>query len=231
VTGVKFREIMKGTAYLLLPKQITIARFMNLSGIVDWAANILRVFGTLSLVEQETFSFLKYFKHVIKELETVFEMTHKMLKIIKNKGISYEKIAQCTILSKQYGAPIPNILTDKITMYFKEVKDKLPDATTTWHASSDVLESLFGKYKQIASPNKLNGITPFVLSLCIYTNFDPHSTDMANQIKFALENVFMSYLKVWKHTNLIDNQVVSRIKTLKKWFHFLSVWTPYPSGF
>jgi hypothetical protein len=217
---------MKGTAYLLPPKQRTIARFMNLSGIVDWAANILRVFGTLSLVEQETFSFLKDFRQLVKELETVFEMTHKMLKIIKNKGISYENIAQCTILGKQYGALIPTILIDKITAYLKEITDKLPDATTTWHASSDVLESLFGKYRQIASPNKLNGITPFVLSLCVYTNFGAHSTELANQIKFALENVSMSDLKVWKHENLIDNQVIRRIKTLKKWFHFLSVWTP-----
>jgi hypothetical protein len=216
VAGVKFREIMKGSAYLLPPKQRTIARFMNLSGIVDWAANILRVFGKLSLAEQKTFGFLKDFRQLIKELETVFEMTHKMLKLIKNKGISYENIAQCTVLSKQYGARIPTILTDKITVYFEETKDKLPDATTIWHASSDVLESLFGKYKQIASPNKLNGVTPFVLSLCIYTNFDAHNKEMANQIKFALENVSMADLKVWKHNNLIDNQVVRRIKTLKK---------------
>jgi hypothetical protein len=216
VAGVKFREIMKGTAYLLPPKQRTIARFMNLSGIVDWAANILRVFNKLSLDEQQTFGFLKDFRQLVKELETVFEMTHKMLKIIKNKGISYENIAQCAILSTQYSARIPRKLTDKITAYLKEMKDQLPDATTIWHASSDVLESLFGKYKQIDSPNKLNGITPFVLSLCVYTNFDAHSKELSNQIKFALENVSMSDLKVWKHNNLIDNQVVRRRKTLKK---------------
>ena len=216
VAAVKFREVMKETSYLLPPKQRTIARFMNLSGIVTWATNILRVFGTLSTKEQETFSFLKDFKQLIKELDNVFEMTNKMLKIIKNKGISYENIAQCTILGEQYSAKIPILLTNKINTYFKEVKEKLPDATTIWHASSDVLESLFGKYKQIASPNKLNGITPFVLSLCVYTNFDAHSKDMADQIKFALENVFMADLKEWKQDNLIDNQVVRRVKTLKK---------------
>ncbi len=216
VAGVKFREVMKGTAYLLPPRQRTIARFMNLSGIVDCAANILRVFSKLSVEDQETFGFLKGFRHLVKELENVFEMTHKMLKIIKNKGISYENIAQCVLLIRQYSAQIPRILTNKITAYLNETKDKLPDATTIWHASSDVLESLFGKYKQIASPNKLNGVTPFVLSLCVYTNFDPQSKDMANQIKFALENVSMADLKVWKHENLIDNQVVRRIKTLKK---------------
>jgi hypothetical protein len=216
VASVKFREIMKGTAYLLPPKQRTIARFMNLSGIVNWAADILRVFSTLSTEEQKTFVFLKDFKSLIKELETVFEMTHKMLKIIKNKGISYENIAQCVILNTQYSSQVPSKLTNKITVYLKEMKAQLPDATTIWHASSDVLESLFGKYKQIASPNKLNGITPFVLSLCVYTNFEPHSKEMANQIKFALENVSMADLKVWKQENLIDNQVVRRIKTLKK---------------
>jgi hypothetical protein len=215
VAGIKFREVMKDTSYLLPPKQRTIARFMNLSGIVNWAADILRVFPKLTPVEQETFVFLKDFQSLIEELELVFEMTHKMLKIIKNKGISYQNIEQCSDLGIQYSKKIPIILINKIKAYFKEAKDKLPDATTIWHASSDVLESLFGKYKQIASPNKLNGVTPFVLSLCIYTNFDEHSKDMANQIKFALENVLVADLNTWKRDNLIDNQVVRRVKTLK----------------
>ena len=103
-------------------------------------------------------------------------------------------------------------MTDKIEAYFKDTKGKLPDATTIWHASSDILESLFGKFKQISSPNKLHGVTPFVLSLCVYTNFDEHTKDMANQIKFALENVFMTDLKEWKQANLIDNQVVCQLK-------------------
>lgn len=216
VAGVKFREVMKGTSYLLPPKQRAIARFMNLSGIVNWAADILRVFENLPTVEQEAFAFLKGFQGLIKELATVFEMTHKMLKIIKNEGISYDNIDKCSVLGVQYSAKIPIILTDKIEAYFKDTKGKLPDATTIWHASSDILESLFGKFKQISSPNKLHGVTPFVLSLCVYTNFDEHTKDMANQIKFALENVFMADLKDWKHDNLIDNQVVKRILTLKK---------------
>lgn len=86
VAGVKFREVMKDTSYLLPPKQRTIARFMNLSGIVNWAADILRVFDKLTPVEQQTFVFLKGFQNLIEELESVFEMTHKMLKIIKTKG-------------------------------------------------------------------------------------------------------------------------------------------------
>jgi hypothetical protein len=216
VAGVKFREVMKDTSYLLPPKQRAIARFMNLSGIVNWASNILRVFDKLTPNEQVIFAFLKGFQSLITELEAVFEMTNKILEIIKNEGISYENLDKCSVLGIQYISKIPIILTNKIKAYFKDTKDKLPDATTIWHASSDVLESLFGKYKQISSPNKLNGITPFVLSLCVYTNFDEHSKDMANQIKFALENVFMADLKTWKQENLTDNQVVRRIKTLKK---------------
>jgi hypothetical protein len=216
VAGVKFREVMKDTSYLLPPRQRAIARFMNLSGIVNWAADILRVFDKLNVEEQETFAFLKGFQSLIEELYAVFEVTNKMLKIIKNEGISYGNLDKCAVLGIQYSSKIPIILTNKINAYFKETKGKLPEATTIWHASSDVLESLFGKYKQISSPNKLNGVTPFVLSLCVYTNFDEHSKDMANQIKFALENVFMADLKNWKQANLADNQVVRRIKKLKK---------------
>ena len=214
VAGVKFRDVMKDTSYLLPPKQRTIARFLNLSSIVNWAANILRVFDKLTHIEQKAFFFLKDFKDLIKELESTFEMIHKMLKIIKNKGISYENIDKCLNLGKQYTS-VPLKLMDKIKTYLKETKEILPDATTIWHASSDVIESLFGKYKQIAAPNKLHGVTPFVLSLCVYTHFDEYENDMANQIKFALENVLIADLGKWKRNYLIDNQVVRRKKVLK----------------
>jgi hypothetical protein len=58
VSEVKFREVMRPSAYLLPPKQRTTARFMNLSGIVDWAAKIVQVFSKLTEAEQNVFEFL-----------------------------------------------------------------------------------------------------------------------------------------------------------------------------
>jgi hypothetical protein len=216
VSGVKFREVLKDTAYLLPPKQRTIARFMNLSSIVDWATKMLGVLPKLTSTEKQTFDFLQEHQDMIVELGHVFKMTHLILKIIKNKGLSYKNIEECLILMYPYADKIPIKLTVKLNTYFKLEKGKLPDATTIWYASSDVIESLFGQYKHRASPNKLHGVTPFVLSLCLYTHFREQDEPIHDKIKKALQEVSMADLDTWKHKYLIDNQVVRRNKILKK---------------
>ena len=98
--------------------------------------------------------------------------------------------------------------------YFQLEKDKLPNSETIWHASSDVIESLFGKYKSTIAANKLNGITPHVLSLCVLTHFEGQKELIHDTVRDALSDVSMSDLKTWKHQNLVDNQVVRRRVTL-----------------
>jgi hypothetical protein len=215
VAGVKFREIMKDTAYLLPPKQRAIARFMNLSDTVNWATKILAAMPKMTHVEQQTFVFLKGYKSFIKELADVFDMVNQILKIIKNRGISYENIEKCLLWVKQYTHRVPTILTLKIEHYFKGEKEKLSDETTIWHASSDVIESLFGKFKHRAATNKLNGVTPLVLSLGLYGQFEENNNLKKDKIKNALQAVSMADLNDWKQRYLIDNQVVRRRKMFK----------------
>lgn len=216
VAEVKFREIMKDTAYLLPPKQRAIARFMNLSDTIDWAINVLRALPKLTQIEQQTLNFLKNYESLIKELENVFDMVHKMLKIIKNEGISHENIEKCTLLMQEYITKIPLVLAVQITTYFKNEAEKMTDEFTLWHASSDVIESLFGKYKQRAASNKLNGVTSLVLSLGLYGQYQQHNDQIKEKTKNALQNVSMADLLTWKQTYLIQNQVVRRRKTFKK---------------
>ena len=216
VAGVKFREILKNTAYLLPPKQRAIARFMNLSDTVDWATKMLSALPKLTEVEQQTFDFLKDYRSLIKELEDVFEMVHKLLKILKNTGISHENIEKCTLLVQQYIMKMPPILVGKINTYFKNEAGKITDKSTSWHASSDIIESLFGKFKQRAATNKLNGVTSLVLSLGLYSRFKEPDDQMKDEIKNALQDVSMADLHTWKRKYLIENQVVRRRKMLKK---------------
>ena len=215
VAGVKFREVMKQTAYLLPPKQRAIARFMNLGDTVKWASNMLRVLPKLTQVEQQTFRYLKDYESLIRELSAVFKMAHQMLKIIKTKGISYGNIEKCLIIIQDYTPKIPDELIVKIKSYFNNEKEKLPHETTIWHASSDVIESLFGKFKQRAATNKLNGVTPLVLSLGLYGQFQEPDDQIKDKIRNALQDVSMTDLKEWKQKYLIENQVVRRNKTFK----------------
>ena len=216
VAGVKFRGVMTAHAYLLPPKQRSIARFMNFSSIVDWARKMLGSMPKFSASEQHLFGWLCQYKELIAELGFVYDMTESILKTIKNQGISVQNINLCLEICEKQAPNVPQVLLDKITAYLNREKDKLPDGKTIWNASSDVIESLFGKYKDRNATNTLHGVTPLVLSLFIYTHFDTDLAKMQPEIKQALQCVSMADLKQWKADNLIENQVVKRKKMLKK---------------
>ena len=55
VAKVRFQVFMKGTGYLLPPKQRTVARFTNLSHVVKWSQRMLKQMPNLSLEEQQTY--------------------------------------------------------------------------------------------------------------------------------------------------------------------------------
>jgi transposase-like protein len=211
---VKFKEVMKDTSYLLPPKQRTIARFMNMSGTVNWAMKMLNAFDNLKPDEQQTFAWLKSYKNLIIDLDNTFNLAHLIMKIIKNKGLSYQNIEQCLNLTRQFTTKVAPSIIAKIVNYFEVEKQKLPNSETIWHASSDVIESLFGKYKSTVASNKLNGITPHVLSLCVFTHFEGQKELIHDTLRAALSNVSMAHLENWKHSYLIENQIVRRRNTL-----------------
>jgi len=216
VAQLKFKEVLKQTAYLLPPKQRTIARFMNLSPLFEWAAKMLRTLPHLSLPEQQVFSCLTEYRALIVEMEAVFKMINQLLTVFKKQGISIPIIEQCLSICQQYAKTIPSALSERIKKYLAEEKSKLPDQQTVWNASSDVIESLFGKFKSRKAPNNLHGITPLCLTLCVYTHFGDHFSEMKPEIAQALKEVSMADLTSWKRAHLTENQVVKRNKTLKK---------------
>lgn len=210
VTKVRFQVFMKPYAYLMPPKQRTVARFTNLSFVVEWGLNMLRVLPSMSEKEQEAFGWLKSHATIIAEFGAVFEMNESVLKILKNEGISVKNIESCILICQKYAPKVPNSLIEKIVKYLNDEKLKLPDRSRVWNASSDVLESLFGKYKYQAPANPLNGVTPLVLALCVFTDKKEDQQTLHHQVKEALESISMAKLKTWKEKNLVENQLVRR---------------------
>lgn len=214
----KFKEVMKPTAYLLPPKQRTIARFMNLSTTVQWAKKMLGVQSCFNEEEQRAYGFLNNYKPIIGELGSVFDLVNELLRILKQQGLSYSTIAACMDKFTCYKDCIYHkmrLLISKIKAYLETEKKKLPNGKTVWHVSSDILESLFGLYKSRKASNGLHGITPFVLTLPVFTKTDPENAVVNINVKQALESISMADLKQWNIANLIENQIVRRNKTLK----------------
>jgi hypothetical protein len=59
--------------------------------------------------------------------------------------------------------------------------------TIVWHNSSDVLESLFGMYKERKAANTLHGVTPFVLLLSLFAWVDQVGNHINLDCKAALQ--------------------------------------------
>jgi hypothetical protein len=92
----------------------------------------------------------------------------------------------------------------------------LPDEKTTWHASSDIIESFFGTVKSKQASNPLHGVTPSILFLPLMTKIETNNPVLNINIKQAMESIYMSDLVKWNKEQLIENQVVKRNKFFKK---------------
>ena len=148
----------------------------------------------------------------------MFHTTEKTFKKIKNEGLSYATIEYCLALFKeeQQGASdvFAKMLSD-LEAHLNGEKEKLPHANTIWHASSDIIESLFGQYKSRKASNPQHGVTPFILFLPILTRKTPDQDCLDIDVKGALEGVLLSDLKAWNSDHLIENQVLKRINLFK----------------
>jgi hypothetical protein len=218
ISGVKFREIMRSTAYLLPPNQRSVSRFMNLSPTIEWANNMLNAFERLNEEEQRVFNFIHRHKSIIEELRTLFECINVISKELKNKGLSYKSIKICNLAISQLqqsttATRITNVL-EACSDYLNKMKDKLPDEKTIWHISSDIIESSFGYYKFRKSHNPLNGVTTQIFILPLLTKINKKTGKSGFSVKTALENVFLKDLKQWRTNHLSDNMAGARRKLL-----------------
>jgi hypothetical protein len=65
--------------------------------------------------------------------------------------------------------------------------------------SFDVIESLFGDYKERKSPNKMNGITKQIFILPLLPQLQRKTKEDGNAFKIYLENVQLKDLETWKN--------------------------------
>lgn len=214
----KNREVMRPVSYLLPPKQRIIARFMNLAPCLKWANRMLKVLKELTGEEQRTFSFLKKHTGFIKELSGIVFAFERISKRMKEEGLSRNTVEACTEellpLTESKHSRVRSAAKECLK-YLEEESGKLSSEDSVWHISSDVLESIFGVYKERKSPNALNGVTGYILLLPVLTKINPESGCFSLNVKDILENVFLRDIDTWEKDNLSENLAVKRRKTFE----------------
>ena len=218
MTGVKFKHNMTKIAYLLPPTQRTVARFINLSGWVKWSRQMLDVYHTLSSEEKSIFSFIPANASLINELSEVVHCVESIESICKHQGFSKDNCFQCQMQVRnnlmtgnsrmiQLGSDMLNFLKTEATI--------LESDDAVHNNSSDIIESVFGAYKARKSPNKLYGVTPFILFIPTQTQVLKGKVDNSFLFKERLERTRLKDIDDWAAKNLSSNLVTKRTKILK----------------
>jgi hypothetical protein len=220
ISSVLARANMKKSAFLLPPRQRTIARFMNLSPTVEWSIKMLKTVDTLPKEEKETFLFIKDHESVINELKEVMELYSVLQNILKTKGLCTETMMLCEehIVKKlnSKSEKVCRIANDMMVYLLEEVQKKDTVCNhSIWHCSSDIIESIFGTMKARKSSNKLNGVTSSIFMLPVLTKTNVSKGTIEIDFRETMEKVFLKEISSWKDSNLTENLTSKRYKMLK----------------
>ncbi len=219
MSQAKAKYNMTKFAYLLPPTQRTIARFINLSSWVKWSSNMLSNCHSMKDEEKEVFSFIPVNASLIDELNEVIKCIEEIEYTCKQKGLSQKSICECQRIIKRSlfnGNDRMFRLGEKINTFLKEEAELLSEELPVHNNSSDIIESLFGKYKERKSPNKLYGVTSQVLFIPLYTRLLNPKIATDFNFKTVLEEMKMDKIKDWSVKNLSPNLVTKRTNFLQK---------------
>lgn len=208
---------MTNVAYLMPPNQRSLARFMNLFDWVRWSKQMLANFHTFSVKERNLYSFIPANSSFIEELHDVMGVYEQILKLCKQQGLSQKTATICRkIVYKglMEGNDRMQKLGNDVLDYITKEEKLLKSPTVAHNISSDIIESTFGIYKDRKSPNKLYGVTSFVLTIPLYTKVSTLELADIFQVKERMERVKVKDVKEWADASLGKNWVKRRTEKL-----------------
>lgn len=211
-TAVKRQLIMSKYAEYAPPKHRTKGRFLNLSAISKWAKQLLFIAKEyqqkgIQKDALEKINWIFDYQDFILNLEEEQTLINDVNSLLKNEGLSNKTIVKCQQVISQ--SQVDKGLKEHLLEYVKRNKDKLPKIEQII-CSSDIIESIFGKFKYNTSKNPNGAITEGCLSVANYgKNFE------ISEIKNAMEQTRIVDIGKWRDENLPVSMQQKKRKLLK----------------
>ena len=203
------------------PKLRGKSRFLNIYPMAEWAGKWIGHLEELEKIKQrdehekrmyKKLLWLRDYRALITELVQVSRILKIVFKILKNKGLNTTTIA---LVRKEVEKAIcPVFLREGILNYLEQNSTLLTDYESLI-CCSDVIESLFGKFKNNQKRNPEKGITIGCLDLINYGQKMDKVT-----LKKAMEETRIIDLKQWRDKNNLQSFNNKRRSLVKKWGNF-----------
>ncbi|MDR0288341.1 MAG: hypothetical protein LBI03_11640, partial [Clostridiales bacterium] len=192
---LRAQKSMSKIARIVPPNQRIMSRFMNLTPLFEWGIKMTALLDTCQLTEDEkaTLSFLETYREFIFDSYQILLRLNAIQKILKNKGFSNTSAGEVNTLFSGMGSDNSLKVKNGIDEYIADLTGKSEGKTIC--CSSDIIESCFGKYKEIVKGNKSVGISDLSLSIAAMMGnncFDKNKTEE------AMETVSIKHVKDWK---------------------------------
>lgn len=100
--------------------------------------------------------------------------------------------------------------------YFATEVSLLKNKDEVHHISSDLIESLFGYFKERKSPNRMYGVTGFILVLPLHNRLSMLESAGTFDFKAALEHNSIADVKAWERKTLTENLAAKRGRILRR---------------
>ena len=218
IGGYSAKCVNQDLTYLRPPKQRVKARFMNQKPLIYWALTLVSKFGKLNEKEQLFFKELKSYMSLLHTLKQCIELSEQIIKPLKNKGLCLKTLQNFKRKIKQNKKKYSKnkLIMDFIGFlekYANQYEDFLQHTKGSYNVSSDVIEGLFGKHKELMGSNPLMGMSLLDLELPVHCIA---KDEIRALIKPALEATFMTSLFEWRTTHSFSNQALMRKKFFGK---------------
>ena len=193
------QNLLSQYAVFLPPQQRSKGRFMNLWPICKWACELLKIAkefkkNGLSKNALEKIEWILDFEEFINQLYKEQELINQLNKILKCKGLCKKSIKECKSIIKNSAQE--EAFTNQLEVYLNSNFEKMGNQGILL-CSSDIIESMFGKFKYRIAKNSSGDLTAGCLSIANYGKFfQPDS------IIEPMENTTMIDISKWREKNL-----------------------------
>ncbi len=218
VGATKLRQT--NLAFLIPPKLRNKGRFQAISRLNNWSKKLIdkKVFskrgrakkGTILARLRGAFSDFKSLEPFIKNFIKTTDIMNKIMKLLKNEGLTIVTYHQSTKLLKKLPKNSKTRKTLRIWLE-RHIKIQKEIAPYPLPISSDIIESLFGKFKNRLERSPQSDMNRAVLLIPLLCgNLD------RDRLSSILKNTPYKELKEWEKENIPDTVRKERLKFFNK---------------
>ena len=220
IADTKRKSLYTVMAYLAPPKPREKSRWLNLDFNLKWAETILENKhqsrpGRLTNHQQKfrkLFGWLDEFEEDIKEWRLLLNIVVEAQKEVKINGLSKETNYNFRKITEKFGVGNPTIekIKLKTTDFFISETVAMKDEQILL-GTSDIIESVFGKFKIFSAKNPMKEIGRSVLTMPILTR-----EVTIEEVKEAMETISDKKLSEWLESNIGESLFAKRRKAYAK---------------